>query len=158
MVPPGILAVIVDHVIALCPCHCWMLLRAEPRARWWCCYRAAIGWCIGRAPSNHEFGEPCNKWLIVVIGLVFAVVRSPRRCIPNGSIHPHWPHRKCCFILPRIPPYRHIIDEESVHMNKSSLSPLSKQSFKIYHAYCLIFKCVRTTDSDVLKTCHWCIS
>lgn len=158
MVPRGILAVVVDHIIALNPSHCSILLRAETRARWWCSYWAATGWRVGRAPSNHESGVPWNEGLVVVVSLVFAILCSPWWCIPDGAIDPHWSRRECCFILPRIPPYRHIIDEESVHMNKSSLSPLSKQSFKIYHAYCLIFKCVRTTDSDVLKTCHWCIS
>lgn len=117
MISLRIHAVIVHHVVALRPLHGCILLGAEPGAGLWRRCLAAAWRSIRRAPSNDEPGEPCDERLVPVVDPVLASVRGPRWCIPDGSIHPHWPHRKCVFALPRIPPYRYVVHKESAGTN-----------------------------------------
>ncbi|RRT44572.1 hypothetical protein B296_00041835 [Ensete ventricosum] len=114
MVPGGILAVVVYHVVALHPPHRRVLLGAEPAARRRRRHRTAARWRRrSRAPPELEPGELRDEGLVAVVGSVPAVVRRPRRRVPNGAVHPHGPVGERRLRLPRVPPYRHVVDQES---------------------------------------------
>lgn len=110
----GVSAVVVDEVTGLDPPHGPILLPGqtagpERGSR----HRAAPGGCVSRAATRFEVRVSGHERLVPVIGLVLTVFRGPRRCIPYGSVEPHRPQGKCRVALSRIPPYRHIIHEES---------------------------------------------
>lgn len=78
MVPLGIIAVVIDHVIPLGPLHCRCLLVAEASRtgrgdRDWTASRG----CVGRASAQDEAGVPGHERLEAVVCFVFSIFCGP---------------------------------------------------------------------------------
>jgi len=93
MVPAGVPAIIVDQVAPLSPLHSSKLLMGQPTSArrfnpWKPLAPARV---IGCTPGKFEVSVLTHKGLVVVVSLVLALIRGPRRGVPNGAIDPHWP-------------------------------------------------------------------
>ena len=115
MVPLGIRAVVVDKVVPLRPLHGRVLAAAEPVAVPRGGHRLTKQRRERRAPADDEPGEPRHERLVPVVRLVLAVLGGPRRRVPDRPVQPHRPQReRRAGVLPRVPPYRYVVDEEAV--------------------------------------------
>ena len=112
MVPAGVTAVVINHVVVLGPPHRRVLLRAEARAGGRGGRRSAVCPCVGRAAGDLEVGEPGDERLVTVVDLVPAVLSSPRRRVPDGAVHPHWTEGERRVTLPWVPTDWDVVDEE----------------------------------------------
>lgn len=115
MVPFVVPAIVINQGMSLHPFHSPVLLPRE--STWperWGRNRSTPCWGEGRATACFKIRELSYKWLVTIISFVFSILGRPRRGIPYWSINPHWSQGKCLCTFSWIPPYWHIIHQESV--------------------------------------------
>lgn len=115
MILAAVLAVVVHQVVSPRPLHRRLLLRAKPAADRRRRHRPAPGRREGGAAPDLEPGVPRHERLVVVVHLVLAVLRRPRRSVPDRAVHPHRAVRERPPRRRRlgVPPYRHVVHQES---------------------------------------------
>ena len=112
MIPLGVVAVVVDHVEALRPAHGGELGGGEVAGDG----GGAGAGRVRRASPEEEGREARDERLVPVVRPVPAVLRRPRRRVPDGAVHPHRPRRepsRAPRAPPPVPPDRHVVHQEA---------------------------------------------
>jgi len=65
-----------------------------------------------RALREDEASVLGDEWLVIVVDLVFPVICSPRRCIPDRSVQPHGPCWESVRVRPSILSYWDVIHKK----------------------------------------------